>query len=167
MATPSFQLWSPMSRVLPMSGSEHMLYCSGTSLSNRLRMSMSKEVQTTAILEGERLCYQGDGQDYQVQVGTPAWYAWLQTAMRFRVRSPFGTFSVHREQAGNQRGHWYWRAYRKRDGQLQRVYVGKAEEVTPQRLHAVARQLFGQGEQHGDVQAVGTPGSAPLPTRET
>src|SRR5258706_11049896 len=110
-------------------------------------MRMSNENRKTALVEGETLSYQRDGQHYQLGVGTPAWYAWLRTATNFRVRSPFGTFTVRREQAGNQRGNWYWRAYRKRDGKLHRVYVGKVEEVTLERLNAVVSQLFGQGEQ--------------------
>ncbi len=80
---------------------------------NRLVMSMSNENRTTAFVEGETLIYQRDGEYYQLCVGTSAWYAWLQTATSFRVRSPFGTFTVRREQAGNQRGNRYWRAYRK------------------------------------------------------
>jgi ATP-dependent Clp protease ATP-binding subunit ClpA len=73
-------------------------------------------------------------------VGTPAWYAWLRTVTSFRMRSPFGTFTVRREQAGNQRGSWYWRAYRKREGKLHRVYLG-TEEVTLERLSTVAARL--------------------------
>src|SRR5215831_16190297 len=113
-------------------------------MSNRLGMSMSKENQTTAILEGETLSYQRDGQHYHLRVGTSAWYGWLQSATRFRVRSPFGTFTVRREQAGHKRGDWYWRAYRKRKGRLHRVYLGKEEELTIDRLHAVAARLSEQ-----------------------
>jgi LuxR family transcriptional regulator, maltose regulon positive regulatory protein len=102
---------------------------------------MSNENRTTALVEGETLIYQRDGERSQLRVGTSAWYAWLQTATLFRVRSPFGTFTVRREQAGNQRGNWYWRAYRKREGRLHRVYLGTAEEVTPERLNTVAAAL--------------------------
>jgi predicted ATPase len=105
---------------------------------------MRKENQTTAILEGERLSYQRDGQHYHLRVGTSAWYGWLQTATRFRVRSPSGTFTVRREQSGHKRGDWYWRAYRKRGGRLQRVYLGKTEELTLDRLQAVAARLSEQ-----------------------
>jgi hypothetical protein len=121
-------------------------------------VSMSNEDQTTALVAGETLSYQRDGEDYQLPVGTSAWYTWLPTATRFRVRSPLGTFTMRREQAGHKHGAWYWRAYRKHDGKLQRVYVGKGEEVTLQRLHAVARQLFGQGKQKGNAEAEWTHG---------
>ena len=113
-------------------------------MSEPLGVSMRKENQTTAILEGERLSYQRDGQHYHLRVGSSAWYGWLQTATRFRVRSPSGTFSIRREQAGHKRGDWYWRAYRKRGGRLQRVYLGKTEELTLDRLQAVAARLSEQ-----------------------
>jgi len=106
---------------------------------------MRKENQTTAILEGERLYYQRDGEHYHLRVGTSAWYGWLQTATRFLVRSPSGTFTVRREQSGHKRGDWYWRAYRKRGGRLHRVYLGKTEELTLDHLHAVAARLSEQG----------------------
>ena len=105
---------------------------------------MSNENRTTALVEGETLSYQRDGERYQLRVGSSAWYAWLRTATRFRVRSPFGTFTVRREQAGHKRGGWYWRAYRKHGGKLHRVYLGTAEEVTPERLSTVAARLSAQ-----------------------
>lgn len=103
---------------------------------------MSKENRTTALVEDETLIYQRDGEYHRLQVGTPAWYAWLQTATLFRVRVASGTFTVRREQAGNQRGNWYWRAYLKRNGKLHRVYLGMAQEVTPERLKAIAARFF-------------------------
>jgi hypothetical protein len=111
---------------------------------------MSNKDQTTAIVAGETLSYQKDGEDYQLHVGTSAWYAWLQTATLFRVRSPFGTFTMRREQAGHKQGTWYWRAYRKRDGKLHRVYVGTAEEVTLEQLSTVAAVLAAQDTLTGD-----------------
>jgi predicted ATPase/DNA-binding CsgD family transcriptional regulator len=128
---------------------------------------MSNENQTTAIIAGETLIYQRDGLDHQLPVGTSAWYAWLQTATLFRVRSPFGTFTMRREQAGHKHGTWYWRAYRKRGGKLHRVYVGKVEEVTLERLNAVARQLFGQDEQRLNSEGERMRGGPPLRNRET
>ena len=129
-------------------------------------MSMSSKNPTPAIVAGQTLIYQRDGQHYELRVGTSAWFAWLQIATIFRVRSPFGTFTMRREQAGNQRGDWYWRAYRKRDGKLHRVYVGKAGEVTLERLDAVARHLFGQDEEEVSSRAERSDGRAPRSHRE-
>jgi hypothetical protein len=105
---------------------------------------MSNDNRTSALVEGKILTYQQDREYYQLQVGTPEWYAWLQSATRFRVCAPFGTFTVRREQAGNQRGNWYWRAYRKHGGKLHRVYLGTTEEITPERLEIVASLLSTQ-----------------------
>ncbi len=113
---------------------------------------MSNENRTTALVEGETLSYQRDGEHYQLRVGTSAWYAWLRTATIFRVRSPFGTFTVRREQAGNQRGNCYWRAYRKRAGQLHRAYLGTSEELTLERLRTVAATLAAPHTITGDEQ---------------
>src|SRR5262249_4658405 len=74
-------------------------------------------------------------------VGTPAWYAWLNTATTFAFRSEVGTFTARREQAGHKRGGWYWRAYRKREGQLHRIYLGTGEKATLERLRTVAAAL--------------------------
>jgi LuxR family transcriptional regulator, maltose regulon positive regulatory protein len=83
---------------------------------NYREMRMSNDDNTVPVVEGETLLYLSDGQNDQVLVGTPAWYAWLRSATRFAFRSPFGTFTARKERAGNQRGGWYWRAYRKQGG---------------------------------------------------
>src|SRR5215472_10719347 len=100
--------------------------------------------QTTPIVRGKTLIFQQDGQEQTLLVGTSAWYAWLRTATIFVLSSDSGTYTVRKERAGNKRGDWYWRAYRQRAGQLQRVYAGKTEELTLQRLQAVAVRLAGQ-----------------------
>jgi predicted ATPase/DNA-binding CsgD family transcriptional regulator len=107
-------------------------------------MNMSEQEQAIPVVQGETLIYRQGGQDYQLLVGTPAWYAWLNKARSFSFRSAFGTFTARKEQASNKRGGWYWRAYRKREGTLHRVYIGKAEEMTLDRLNAVAVNLAQQ-----------------------
>jgi LuxR family transcriptional regulator, maltose regulon positive regulatory protein len=54
-----------------------------------------------------------------IAVGSPAWFAWLQGATRFRLATPQGLITVRKERSGGGRGGWYWRAYRKQRGQLQ------------------------------------------------
>src|SRR6266849_2412538 len=107
-------------------------------------MSMKNKANTIPVVQGDTLLYHRDGQDYQLPVGTPAWYGWLSTARTFAFRSAFGTFTARKEQASNKRGGWYWRAYRKRKGKLHRVYLGKSEEVTLERLNTVAAALTAQ-----------------------
>ncbi|HEY6409115.1 MAG TPA: NB-ARC domain-containing protein, partial [Ktedonobacteraceae bacterium] len=88
-----------------------------------------------------------DGVDEQlapVAVGSDAWYTWLadQHIQSFSFRNPGGTFTARRER---KRHSWYWYAYRKRAGKLRKAYLGKSEELTPERLNAIAVALIGQG----------------------
>src|SRR2546430_3048985 len=102
---------------------------------------MSNQKQAVPVVQGDILLYQRNGQDHRLAVGTPVWYAWLDTATTFSFRSELGTFTARCEQAGHKRGGWYWRAYRKREGRLHQVYMGTAQEVTLERLRTVAAHL--------------------------
>lgn len=113
---------------------------------------MSNQKQAMPVVQDDTLLYQSNGQACRLTVGTPAWYAWLSTATTFAFRSEVGTFTARCEQAGHKRGGWYWRAYRKRAGQLHRAYLGPSEEVTPERLRAIAATLAAQDTITGDEQ---------------
>ncbi len=76
-----------------------------------------------------------------VAVGTPSWYAWLETATAFRFECIEGTFTAHKERAGNGRGEWYWRAYRRKQGRLSRCYLGVSANLTLSCLREAARRL--------------------------
>src|SRR5947209_1418411 len=104
--------------------------------------------QTAPIIQGETLTYQQDGQPTQVVVGTSGWYGWLETASTFTFRSTYGTFTARRERVGNKRVGPYWRAYRKQDGKLRHVYLGKSKALTLERLKAAAAVL--EGSEAGD-----------------
>jgi predicted ATPase/DNA-binding CsgD family transcriptional regulator len=109
--------------------------------------------QATPLVQDDTLIYQRDEQVQTLVVGMPAWYAWLQTATTFAFTNDRGTFTARREQAGNKRGGWYWRAYRQCEGKLHRVYLGTSEELTLARLRAVAATLAGQDEVSRDERA--------------
>src|SRR5215472_16464485 len=79
-----------------------------------------------------------DGSIVQIVVDTSDWYSWLQTASTFTFRGEQGSFTAHKERAGHRRGSAYWRAYRTWQGKLHRVYLGQSEELTLERLQAVA-----------------------------
>ena len=53
---------------------------------NQAKMNMRNHEQTTPIVQDAILIYQHGGQDERLQVGTPAWYDWLNTARTFAVR---------------------------------------------------------------------------------
>jgi LuxR family maltose regulon positive regulatory protein len=74
-------------------------------------------------------------------VGSPAWFVWLtdDAARSFSFRSPAGTYTARKER--RQRGGAYWVAYRTAAGRQHKVYLGKAEELTPERLAQAAAAL--------------------------
>jgi predicted ATPase/DNA-binding CsgD family transcriptional regulator len=115
-----------------------------------LVMYMKDEIEVTPIVQGETLTYQQDGRDELLLVGTPAWYDWLNTARTFAFRSALGTFTARKEPASNKRGGGYWRAYRKRSGKLHRVYLGKSEELTRDRLNTAAVTLAREAPDNED-----------------
>jgi hypothetical protein len=73
-------------------------------------MRMKNKVETIPVVQDETLSYQRCGRDEQLLVGTPAWYAWLNTSRTFSFRGASGTFTARKEQASNKRGGEYWRA---------------------------------------------------------
>jgi predicted ATPase/DNA-binding CsgD family transcriptional regulator len=76
-------------------------------------------------------------QPYPFVVGTDAWYSWLKDhqIQSFCFKHPLGTFTARRER---KRHGWYWYAYRKREGRLRKVYLGKTEKLTQEWLSTVA-----------------------------
>ena len=120
-------------------------------------MLMKDENKATPIVQGETLTYQQDGREERLPVGTPAWYTWLSTARSFAFRSALGTFTARKEPASNKRGGEYWRAYRKRGGRLHRVYLGKSEELTLNRLNTAAVALVSQQATTEDEREPGRP----------
>src|SRR6516162_6379147 len=80
--------------------------------------------RTTPFVRFDTLHHQQNGQENFLIVGTPAWYAWLNTATTFAFSSDYGSFTARKEPAGNKRGAEYWKAYRTRNGKLHRAYLG-------------------------------------------
>jgi predicted ATPase len=98
---------------------------------------------TSPIVQDGMLTYSQNGQTANCAVDTPDWYNWLEIASTFTFRSASGVFTARKEQAGNKRGGQYWRAYRKRNGKLHRAYLGKSEDITLERLNAIAVVVAG------------------------
>jgi LuxR family maltose regulon positive regulatory protein len=94
--------------------------------------------RTTPRVDGAALVGLDDGAD-PIYVGTPAWYDWLETATAFAFTSQHGSFTARKERRA--RGGWYWKAYRSRFGRLRRVYLGKARDLTLDRLNDTAASL--------------------------
>ena len=96
-------------------------------------------IRNRPVVTDNTLCYQEQGHEQTVQVGTPAWYAWLSEATAFSFESSDGKFTARKERV--QRGGEYWKAYRRSRGKLLHSYLGKSEDLTFTRLTEVARLL--------------------------
>src|SRR6266487_327445 len=90
------------------------------------------------------LLHTGGKNPSSIRVGSAAWYAWLADEQNksFAFRNDLGTFTARRER---QRNGWYWYAYRRSKGKLHKVYLGRTEELTLERLKVAAAALHGQG----------------------
>jgi LuxR family transcriptional regulator, maltose regulon positive regulatory protein len=77
-------------------------------------------------------------------VGSPAWFAWLadDAARSFSFRSPAGAYTARKER--RQRGGAYWVAYRTAEGRQHKVYLGKGEDLSLERLDEAAAALAGR-----------------------
>jgi DNA-binding SARP family transcriptional activator len=75
-----------------------------------------------------------------IPVGSPSWYAWLADEQNgsFSLHTRAGSVTVRRERKRNS---WYWYAYQRRGGKLHKAYIGRASELTPDRLNSVAAML--------------------------
>jgi predicted ATPase/DNA-binding CsgD family transcriptional regulator len=101
--------------------------------------------RTTPVVRGGMLTGYVDAHERQIRVGTPTWYAWLEEVSTFAFTGNMGTFTARKEPK-LYGGELYWKAYRKRDGKLYRAYLGKSQDLTLERLHAIAAVLAGAGD---------------------
>ena len=125
---------------------------------------MEKVSSTAGAVCNGCLLYEQQGQKVVVLVDTPSWYAWLETATTFTFTGEEGTFTAHKARAGNRRGGWYWRAYRRKRGRLSRCYLGVSTNLTLAKLREAARRLAADGESTGSSQTgEDTPPLVPIP----
>lgn len=75
-----------------------------------------------------------------LSVGSGDWARWLEQSgnTAFRVVCGAIGFTARREL---KRGHPYWYAYRRRGGRLHKVYLGRAIDLTAERLVAASLRL--------------------------
>ena len=114
---------------------------------------MEKPSTTAGAVRNGCLVYEQQGQNVVVLVDTPSWYAWLETATTFTFTCDEGTFTAHKACAGNRRGGWYWRAYRRKRGRLSRCYLGVSTNLTLSKLREAARRLAADAEGIGGSKA--------------
>src|SRR5947209_6238939 len=118
---------------------------------------MKQSSLTTGMVQGMILTYQQDEGEVTVEVGSAAWFRWLEQATAFRFRDDIGHFTAHKTQAGNRRGGAYWRATRRLHGRLASYYLGPSTCLTPERLHQAACTLSARvGDDHSEQEATST-----------
>jgi LuxR family maltose regulon positive regulatory protein len=92
---------------------------------------------------------QGEVSDGAIQLDSAAWWAWLGAANTTRFAYPIadptagwicGRMTVRKER--RRRGGDYWVAYWRANGRLRKIYLGRSEQVTAQRLATAAAQFF-------------------------
>ena len=98
--------------------------------------------RTTARVDGTTLVIP-ERDAGPIALGTPEWFAWLANATTFAFAGPSGHFTARKERQA--RGGGYWKAYRTTHGTLHRVYLGKAEDLTLDRLNRAAATLAAAG----------------------
>jgi len=76
----------------------------------------------------------------RIPVGSQQWFEWLSSAKKFSFKSQSGCFVAQCEKRRNKA---YWYAYR-RAGKLVKIYLGKTEELTLERLERASLSLTGQ-----------------------
>ncbi len=81
------------------------------------------------------------GASSELPVGSRQWFAWLTDHSGFIFRGSAGHFTARLEL---RRGIPYWYAYRWRGGKLSKTYLGKATELTLERLEQASARLAGQ-----------------------
>lgn len=79
-----------------------------------------------------------------IKVGSEAWFTWLEGAHSFAFEDSLGHFTARKKQRD---GAAYWYALRRRQGRLHEAYLGKAANITIERLRAVAEKLSDKGEE--------------------
>src|SRR3954447_19272574 len=96
--------------------------------------------RSTPIIQNNRLLLTKADQTLTIPVGSGPWFEWLsqESSTIFYFHSPEGSYTARKENAGNRRGGWYWKAYRKYQGTLYRAYLGKPEDLTGARLAEIA-----------------------------
>jgi hypothetical protein len=82
----------------------------------------------------------------KIAVGSPFWIAWLTdpATRSFSFRGSGMKYMARKERRS--RGGEYWSAYRRQDGRLRKAYLGKAEDITLDRLDEAAVALAGHGD---------------------
>ena len=99
----------------------------------------------------EQWVYDGELPSGSVQLDSAGWFAWLAAETTTRFSYPLydrevgyivGFMTVRKER--RQHGGAYWVVYRRLGGHVRKIYLGRSEIVTAQRLQTIACRLRGK-----------------------
>lgn len=97
----------------------------------------------------------------KLQVGGMGWKHWLKTASKFYVKTPAASQGFFCRKDTRASGSAYWSAFQRRAGQVARVYIGKDEEVTMEKIKEVSDRMATQARKYqapaGPVTVIGEP----------
>src|SRR5258708_34187066 len=135
---------------------------------------MKQSSLTTGVVQGMILAFQQDGSEVKAEIGSAAWFRWLEEATSFTFRDETGHFTAQKTQAGNRRGGSYWRATRRSHGRLSSYYLGASARLTAEHLRLAAHALSARaGADHLEREETSTKPQhsppvalTPLPGRE-
>src|SRR5258708_21679379 len=125
---------------------------------------MKQSSLTTGVVQGMILTFQQDGSEVKAEIGSAAWFRWLEQATAFTFRDEAGHFTAHKTRAGNRRGGSYWRAIRRSQGRLASYYLGASARLTAEHLRLAAHALSARaGADHLEREEASTGPHASLP----
>ena len=76
-----------------------------------------------------------------IQLDSPAWFCWLQSASHFSFALGRPTFYWVTFRREKRRHGWYWYAYLKSEAKLHNAYAGRAETLSSYPLQLVAQKV--------------------------
>jgi hypothetical protein len=105
-----------------------------------------------------------DQSEGSIRLDSPAWWAWLEMPSTHSFAYPIydeqvgyirGFLTVRKET--RVRGRHYWTAYHRTGGRLRKLYLGRASQLTQQRLVASAERFLAMDRRAAQAE-VGTDG---------
>ena len=106
------------------------------------------------VVETDRLWVAMGDAPQAIEVGSAAWFEWLDNHDRFVFQHASVHFTARRE---TRRGNYYWYGYRRLGDKLHKVYLGRATDLTVPTLVAAGERMGpeGRGEPRDDAPPVG------------
>ncbi len=87
------------------------------------------------------LCESRNQAVIDLEVGSPAWFIWVDQVSSFAFHGRIGSYTARQER--KERGGGYWYAYLRDKGKLTKRYLGRSADLTLTRLEQIA-QLLGE-----------------------